>query len=91
MLELLGEHYYLNLENIDKFVNVPQPEPISGETTDEKIAIVRYEMVKLLTDVIMTENEDVDDKLGSKSANNLTIPFKLAWNTMLLNKFIEKF
>lgn len=90
MLELFGEHYYLNLQNIDKFVNASTPSE-SGNTEDEKIAIVKYEMVKLMTDVIMTENEDVDDKLGSKSASNLTIPFKLAWNTMLLNKFIEKF
>ena len=48
-------------------------------------------MVKLLTEVIMTEAEDVDEKLGSKGTNNLTIPFKLAWNTMLNYKFIEKY
>lgn len=90
MLEILGEHYYLNLKNIDKFVNASTA-PTSGETEEERIAVVKYEMVKLLTDVIMTESEDIDEKLGSKSSSNLTIPFKIAWNTMLFNKFIEKF
>lgn len=91
MLELFGEHYYLNLENIDKFVNVSNM-PTTGTTEgEEKIAFVKYEMIKIMTDVIMSESEDIDEKLGSKSSSQVTIPFKLAWNTMLLNKFIEKF
>lgn len=88
MLELFGENYWLNLENIDNYVNVST----SGTTeNEEKIGVVRYEMIKLLTDVIMSENEEIDEKLASKASGQLTIPFKLAWNTMLLNKFIEKF
>ena len=91
MLELLGEHYYLNLENMDKFVNVSNMSSSGTTEGEDIIAFVKYEMIKLMTDVIMTETEDIDEKLGSKSSSQLTIPFKLAWNTMLLNKFIEKF
>jgi hypothetical protein len=40
--------------------------------------------------VIMSETEDIDEKLGNKASSQLTIPFKLSWNTMLFNKFIEK-
>lgn len=88
MLEIFGENYFLNLDNIDKFVNVSS----SGTTeNEEKIGVVRYEMIKLLTDVVMSESEEIDEKLASKASSQLTIPFKLAWNTMLLNKFIEKF
>jgi hypothetical protein len=87
MLELLGENYYLNLERIDNFVNVPS----SGDTEEiDKIAFVKYEMIKIMTDVIMSETEDIDEKLGNKASSQLTIPFKLSWNTMLFNKFIEK-
>jgi len=87
MLELLGEHYYLNLERIDNFVNVPS----SGDTEEtDKIAFVKYEMIKIMTDVIMSETADIDEKLGNKASSQLTIPFKLSWNTMLFNKFIEK-
>ena len=85
MLELLGENYYLNLERIDNFVNVPS----SGDTEEtDKIAFVKYEMIKIMTDVIMSETEDIDEKLGNKASSQLTIPFKLSWNTMLFNKFI---
>jgi hypothetical protein len=91
MLQLFGELYYLNLENIDKFVNVTNMSTTGTTEGEEKIAFVKYEMVKIMTDVIMSETEDVDEKLGSKSSAQVTIPFKLAWNTMLINKFIEKF
>jgi hypothetical protein len=92
MITIFDENYYLNLDNLDKFVNVPPTLPVTGDTeSQQQISIVKYEMIKLLTDVIMTEAEDVDDKLGSRATNNLTIPFKLAWNTMLNYKFIEKY
>ncbi len=91
MLDLFGELYYLNLDNIDKFVNVSNM-PTTGTTEgEEKIAFVKYEMIKIMTDVVMTETEDIDEKMGSKASSQLSIPFKLAWNTMLFNKFIEKF
>lgn len=92
MITIFDENYYLNLENLDNFVNVPPTSPTTGDTENQQqIAIVRYEMVKLLTDVIMSEADDVDEKLGVRGTNNLTIPFKLAWNTMLNYKFIEKY
>jgi hypothetical protein len=91
MITLFGENYYINLENVDKYVNIQTP-PISASTEPEQhISIVKYEMVKTLIDVILSENEDIDEKLANKVSSQLTIPFKLAWNTMLINKLIEKF
>ena len=91
MITLFGENYYLNLDNIDKYVNMIS-EPTSGSTEPEQhISIVKYEMVKTLIDVILSETEDIDEKLANKVSSQLTIPFKLAWNTMLVNKLIEKF
>jgi hypothetical protein len=42
-----------------------------------------------MIDVVMGEEEDFDDNLGLKSAKNASLPFKLAFNTMLKHKFIE--
>jgi hypothetical protein len=91
MITLFGENYYINLDNIDKYVNI-QSTPVSASTEPEQhISIVKYEMIKTLTDVILSEHEDIDEKLGNKVSSQLTIPFKIAWNTMLVNKLIEKF
>jgi hypothetical protein len=47
-------------------------------------------MIKMMSDVILSEQDEVDEKLGQKSSESLSIPFRLAWNTMLRNKLIEK-
>jgi hypothetical protein len=44
-----------------------------------------------MLDVILTEADDSDDKLGLSSANNLSLPFKLAFNTLLNKKIINKY
>jgi hypothetical protein len=46
-------------------------------------------MVKIMTEILVTENEEVDEKLGEKS--DLTIPFKLAFNTLLNKKLLNKY
>jgi hypothetical protein len=38
----------------------------------------------------MTESEIIDEKLGFKN-NEISIPFKIAFNTLLVNKIINKF
>ena len=88
MFELFGEHYYFNLANIDKFVNGTVT--VSGET-EERINVVKYEMVKFLMDTILTEHDEIDEKLGMKSATNTSIPFRLAFNSLLNKKLINHY
>jgi hypothetical protein len=89
MIQVFGENYYLDLEKIDEFINLPNQE-ISGQTDSQHISILKYEMVKLMTEVVLTEQEEVDEKLGIRGSEKLTIPYRLAWNTMLFYKFIQK-
>jgi hypothetical protein len=89
MIQVFGENYYLDLEKIDEFINLPNQE-LSGQTDTQHISILKYEMVKLLTDVVLTEQEEIDEKLGIKGSDRLTIPYRLAWNTMLFYKFLQK-
>jgi hypothetical protein len=92
MLKFLGEHYFIDLDNVEKYLDMTTEttELISGGT-ETKINVVKYEMVKLMLDVILTENDDIDEKLGLNSANNLTLPFKLAFNTLLNKKLINHY
>jgi hypothetical protein len=47
-------------------------------------------MIKVMMEVLLTENDIFDETLGEKS-NELTIPFKLAFNTLLNKKIINKY
>jgi hypothetical protein len=99
MLKFLGENYYFDIDELEKQVSTekssiqaPPIENEDGEFIDEpeqQISITRYETFKNLIDVVLTEREELDEGLGVHGANNLTIPFKIAFNTLLINKIIK--
>jgi len=87
MLKVLNEHYFLDLDKIEEYINITPPASATNET---HISVVKYEMVKMLTDTILTENDEIDETLGTKSSG-LSLPFKIAFNTLLNKKLINKY
>lgn len=95
MIKVLGEHYYFDLDKIEEYLDMSDKS--NEKSTDEnelslsetKINIIKFEMVKMLMDTVLTENEDTDETLGSKSSSNTTIPFRLAFNSLLNKKLIN--
>jgi hypothetical protein len=83
MFNVFGEIYYIDIDKIDKEVELKS---ISGES---QIHLVKYETIKLLVDIIVSEDGEVDENLGLKS-NEVSIPFKIAFNSLLMKKIINK-
>jgi len=90
MLKILNEHYYLDLDAIEKYTTAKPPKDYTG-ATENHISVVKYDMVKLLTDVLLTEAEEVDETLGMKSSGSLSIPFKIAFNSLMNKKLLNKY
>lgn len=96
MLNVLGENYYIDLDEVEKYLDMSdQPDDelnvVSG-TTEMKINVIKFELVKLLLDTILSEMEPLEDKLGLNSnKNNTSVPFKLAFNTLLNKKLINHY
>ena len=93
MQKLLGEHYYIDLDKIEEYLDISElnNEVISG-STEMKVNIIKLEMVKMLLETILSEHELEDDKLGLKSTTtNTSIPFKLAFNSLLNKKLINHY
>jgi hypothetical protein len=91
MIEVMGENYYIDLDEIEKYVDMTDPVEYSG-SSEMKINIIKYEMVKLLIEVVLAEDLEPVDNLGlKKSKTNATVPFKLAFNSLLNKKFIKHF
>lgn len=88
MLKLFNENYYIDLDEIEKVVNL-EIIPSSGGTSEQQIKYVKYEMIKMMMEVLMTEREELDEMLGPKSST--TIPFKLSFNTLLNERIIKKY
>jgi hypothetical protein len=94
MQKVLGEHYYIDLDKIEEYLDMsdePDVEPFSG-STEMKINIIKFEMVKMLLETVLSETEFEDDKLGLKgSSNQVSIPFKIAFNSLLNKKLINHY
>jgi hypothetical protein len=86
MLKILNDHYYVDLDVMETYVNIPT----SSGDVENHISVVKYDMIKVMMEVLLTEDDLVDEALGEKS-NELTIPFKLAFNTLLNKKIINKY
>jgi hypothetical protein len=84
----MGENYYFDLDVINDYINIESNQVLTGDT-DQHISVVKYEMVKMMMEIIVTEQEETDEMLGHKGSNNLTVPFKIAWNTLLKHKMIQ--
>ena len=90
MLKIIGEHYYIDLDAIEKYVDMTVQTVDTTGKTETAINIIKYETVKLMLDVVLSENDESDDKLGLAASSDLSLPFKLAFNTLLNKKIINK-
>jgi hypothetical protein len=98
MFKIFNENYYIDIDMIDEYVQftdeVVDEVEVDGETVTEtkeekQIHLVKYELIKNLLETILTESNEVDEDLGMKS-NEVTIPFKIAFNSLLIKKIINK-
>jgi uncharacterized protein YjaG (DUF416 family) len=92
MIPIWDENYYIDLDRIEEFIDLSNVinNELSGDTNDHKINVVKYEMVKMMLEVIMSEHSESDEKLGIKHAE-ISIPFRLAFNSLLNKKIISSY
>jgi hypothetical protein len=93
MIKVLNENYFVDLDEVEKYLDMsdsPSMESLTGNT-EMRINIVKFELVKMLLEVVLSENEDIDEKLGLKSSSQTTIPFRLAFNSLLNKKLINHY
>lgn len=92
MLKIMGQHYFLDLDEIDNYIQIKDPELIaSGNPGENHISVVKYETIKLMLEVLMDEHEEIDETLGTKAASGLSMPFRIAFNTLLSKKMIKSY
>jgi hypothetical protein len=92
MITIWDENYYIDLDRIEEFIDLTNVinEELSGNTSEHKINVVKYEMVKMMLEVIMSEHSESDEKLGIQRAD-LSVPFRLAFNSLLNKKIITSY
>ena len=92
MINVLGENYFIDLDEIEKYLDMTDEVAVESTTgsTEMRINIIKFEMVKLMLETVLSEHDDMDDKIGVKSSQT-SIPFKIAFNSLLNKKLINHY
>jgi hypothetical protein len=89
MIKIFNEFYYIDLERLETYLSIPPKE--GEENNDNQFSAIKYEMSKLMIEVLMSEHKELDETLGIHNQSDLSIPFKLAFNTLLKHNILTKF
>jgi len=91
MIEIFGKNYYVDFDKIEEYIDIEgNEELLASGGTEQKINVVKYELIKLMLDVIFSEMEMGDNKLGLKNSE-ISIPFRLAFNSLLNKNIINHY
>tara|TARA_R100000544_G_scaffold37069_1_gene27010 strand:+ start:639 stop:989 length:351 start_codon:yes stop_codon:yes gene_type:complete len=56
-----------------------------------EIDMARYEIIRVLFEVVLSTQDDIDDELGvDRALEGLSLPFKLSFNTLLQYGIIKE-
>ncbi len=93
MIEFLGQMYYIDMDVLENFVELKDFKPSEEEDKDHQhFSIIKFELLKMMIEVVLTERvEDMDDNLGLYNTKSTSIPFRLAFNTLLRHNIIKYF
>lgn len=88
-LDFGGKDFIIDFESLSDLVRLP-PIHYKNEETGEmeedggpSIDVTKYEMVREMVNTILNTVEVIDDKLGVMALNQLPIPFKISYNTLI--------
>ena len=87
MYKILNEMYYLDLDRLEEYLSIPPKE--NDEDNTNQFSAIKYEVVKTLIEVLLSETRDFDDNLKTYN-RDLSIPFILAFNTLLKHNILTK-
>ena len=88
----MGTRMVVDLEELMSCIKL-EKEKKEGEnelSQDFAINAAKYEMLRLFLDVLLSTDEEIDEKMGYKSLDNLSFPFKLSFNTLVEYKIIKE-
>lgn len=57
----------------------------------QMIDITKWELTKAMIETVLSENNEIDESMGFKKLESqLSIPFRISFNTLLINKILKK-
>lgn len=92
--EILEKHYQeevINKNNEIDEIRETKNQQIIGPPPHTMMDVAKWEVVRALLESLLNENGMIDESMGiRKLEQQLSIPFRISFNTLLKNKLIRK-
>ena len=89
-LEIMGTKMVIDIEKLINQVIFESKEADGKGNNDFAINAPKYEIFRLLLEVVLSNETEMDNKMGYKSLDNSGFPFKLAFNTLIEHKILKE-
>lgn len=100
LLQIGGKELYFDVDKLTEEVKIESKieqndliEKLDDSDVEEsgtQIDITKYELYREMIATILNYNDEIDDKMGVIALNKTTIPFKMAYNTLLMKGIIKE-
>jgi len=68
MVNVLGENYFIDLDAVEDYLDMSlEPSIENSGVTETKVNLIKFEMVKMLLEVILSEDVEMDEKMKVKN------------------------
>ena len=105
LLEIGGKELYIDVERlseivriepnvrIEKNIETEEDSENDGDLVDESVVqidVTKYELYREMIGTLLSYNEEIDNRMGKVALNSTSVPFKLAYNTLLMKCIIKE-
>jgi hypothetical protein len=105
LLEIGGKELYIDVERLSEIVKIEPNVRIEknmeteedsendGDLVDESVVqidVTKYELYREMIGTLLSYNEEIDNRMGKVALNSTSVPFKLAYNTLLMKGIIKE-
>lgn len=88
MVELFGKTYYIDVDGITDKCRTGNTIKEEDGSESLEINIFKYEIIKMCLERVLGEVDEIDEEMAMFGKNNITISFKIAFNTLIKNNIL---
>ena len=101
LLEICGKELFFDIDKLSDICKIEEVEvdedtskiveklPLM-ENMGLQIDVTKYEMYREMIGALLMYQEQIDNKMGMVGLNSTTVPFKLAYNTLLMKGILKE-
>jgi len=101
LLEICGKELFFDIDKLSDICKIEdieeddeQPKDVEKlpimENMGMQIDVTKYEMYREMIGTLLMYQEQIDNKMGMVGLNSTTVPFKLAYNTLLMKGILKE-